>query len=324
VERYREKEATMEDARAFRFGVTTASAGSRREWAEKARRIEAFGYSTLTVPDHFPDRLAAVPALMAAAGATERLRVASWVFCNDFRHPALLYKEAATLDLLSDGRFELGIGAGWLRTEYEMTGIPFDPPAIRVARMEEAVRIIKGLASEDPFDFTGEHYRIAGLVGAPTPVQRPHPPLYIGGGGRRLLTFAAREADIVGIGAKALPEGGLNALDIKPEAIRRKLAWVRQAMADAGRRPELNVLVFIFELTDDRMSAAQRHAADVPGLTADDMLESPHVLIGTPEQMAADLRRRRDEYGLSYIVLNSGVEEHIAQFAPVVALLSGQ
>jgi probable F420-dependent oxidoreductase len=313
----------MATGRPFRFAVTTASAGSRREWVEKARRVEALGYSTLTVPDHFPQRLAAVPALMAAADATERLRVASWVFCNDFRHPAVLYKEAATLDLLSDGRFELGIGAGWLKSEYEMSGIPFDPSGVRVARMEEAVRVVKGLAAEGPLDFAGEHYRIAGLEGAPKPAQRPHPPLYIGGGGRRLLSFAAREADIVGFGAKALPEGGLDVLDITADAARRKLGWVRDAAAGAARDPELSILIFVLEMTDDRRSAAQRHAAELPGLTADDVLESPHVLIGTPEQMATDLRRRRDEYGLSYIVLNTTVAEHLDHFAPVVALLAG-
>ncbi len=314
----------MGERRPFRFGVTTSSAGSRQEWVEKVRLVEALGYSILTVPDHFPQRLATVPAVMSALDATERLRVGSWVFCNDFRHPALLYKEAMTLDLLSDGRFELGIGAGWLKSEYEMTGISFDPAGVRVARMEEAVHIIKGLAAEGPLDFVGEHYRIAGLEGAPKPVQQPHPPLYIGGGGRRLLSFAAREADIVGFAAKALPDGGLDVLDITAEAARRKLGWVREATASASRIPELNILVFVFEITNDRRSAAQRHAAELPGLTAEQVLESPHVLIGTPEQMAEDLHRRRDEYGVSYIVLNTAVDEHLERFAPVVALMVGQ
>jgi probable F420-dependent oxidoreductase len=290
---------------------------------EKARKIEALGYSTLTVPDHFPDRLAVTPALMSAADATERLRVASWVYCNDFRHPAMLYKEAATIDLLSDGRFELGIGAGWLKSEYEMTGLSFDSPGMRVARMEEAVRVIKGLAAEGPLDFAGEHFRITGLAGAPKPVQQPLP-LYIGGGGKRLLSFAAREADIVGLGAKALPEGGLSVPDITAESARRKLAWVREAAAGAGRDPELNVLIFAFEITDNRQGAAELLAGNLPGLTADDLLASPHALIGTPEQIADDLRQRRTEYGISYIVVNTGVEAHIEAFAPVVAMLAGQ
>lgn len=261
---------------------------------------------------------------MAAADATESLRVGSWVFCNDFRHPALLYKEAATLDLLSDGRFEFGIGAGWLRTEYEMTGIPFDPPGVRVSRLEEAVRIVKGLAADEPLDFTGDHYRVAGLAGLPKPTQRPLPPLYIGGGGKRLLTFAAREADTVGFAAKALPDGGLDVLDTRAEAARRKLGWVTEAAAGASRCPELTILIFVFEITDDRHGAAQRHAEDLQGLTAEDVLESPHMLIGTPEQMAEDLRRRREEYGLSYIVLNSGVDEHLELFGSVIELVNGE
>ncbi len=314
----------MSEHRPFRFGITAASAGSRREWIEKARRVEALGYSVLTVPDHFPGTLATVPALMSAADATERLRLGSWVFCNDFRHPALLYKEAATIDLLSDGRFEFGIGAGWLKSEYDMTGIPFDPAGVRVARMEEAVRIFKGLAAEGPLDFAGEHYRIAGLEGAPKPVQQPHPPLYIGGGGRRLLSFAAREADMVGLAPKALPDGGLDQADVTEDAVQRKVRWVREAAEEASRSPELNILIFVFEITDDRQGAAERHVAALPGLTSEQLLASPHVLIGTPAQIADDLRRRRDELGISYIVINTGVEEHIASFAPIVALLAGQ
>ncbi len=310
--------------RPFRFGVTTATAGSRQEWVEKARQLEAFGYSTITVPDHFPETLSTAPALMVAADATEHLRVASWVFCNDFRHPALLYKDVATLDLLSDGRFEWGIGAGWLKSEYDQTGIPFDAPNVRVARMEEAVRIVKGLAAEGPFDFTGEHYRIAGLEGAPKPLQKPHPPLYIGGGGKRLISFAAREADIVGIVPKALPDGGLDILDVTAEAVRRKVGWLQEAAAGASRDPERNILIFVLEVTDDRRAAAERHAANFPGLTAEDVLASPHVLIGTPEQIAEDLRQRRAAFGISYIVINTIVDEHRELFAPVVALLAGQ
>src|SRR5665811_259183 len=312
----------MDENRPFRFGITTASAGSRREWVEKAQKIEALGYSTITVPDHFPEYLATVPALMSAADATQTLRIASWVFCNDFRHPAVMYKEAATIDLLSDGRFELGIGAGWLKAEYDMVGIPFDSPGTRVSRMEEAVRIIKGLAAGGPFDFDGEHYRIAGIEGAPKPVQKPYPPLYIGGGGKRLLSFSAREADIVGLCAKALPEGGLDGADTTAEATRRKVRWVRDAAGD--RDPELNILIYHFEITDDRHSAAARYAESLPGLSAEDVLASPHTLIGSPEQIAEDLRQRREAVSYTHIVINTGDPEHIEQFAPVVSILATQ
>ncbi len=308
------------DRKPFRFGVTQSRATSAKDWRDSARRIEALGYSTLTVADHFPERLAIVPALMAAADATERLRVASWVFCNDFRHPVVLYKDSATIDLLSDGRLELGIGAGWLKDEYDMAGIPFDRPGLRVSRMEEAVRILKGLAGDGPFDFAGEHYTISSLEGAPKPAQKPYPPFAIGGGGKRVLSFAAREADIVSIVAKALPQGGLDGQNLTLDATKQKLAWVRDAAGD--RDPELNVLVYTFEVTDDREGAARRYSESLK-LSPEDVLASPHVLIGTVEQMAEDLRRRREELGISYIVLNTNVREHTEQFAAVVSALTG-
>lgn len=308
------------NVKSFRFGVTQSRATSGKDWRDSARRIEALGYSTLTIADHFPERLAIVPALMAAADATERLRVASWVFCNDFRHPVVLYKEAATIDMLSDGRLELGIGAGWLKSEYDMAGIPFDRPGVRVSRMEEAVRILKGLAGDGPFDFEGEHYTISGLEGAPKPVQKPWPSFAIGGGGKRVLSFAAREAEIVSIVAKALPQGGLDGQNLTLEATRQKVRWVREAAGE--RDPELNVLVYTFEVTDDRDAAARRYAESLE-LPPDEVLASPHVLIGTVEQMAEDLQRRREELGISYIVLNTNVREHTEQLAPVVAALAG-
>ncbi len=301
--------------------MTQSRAESRQDWIDSVRRIEELGYSVLTIADHFPERLGIVAALMAAADATTQLRVASWVFCNDFRHPAVLYKEAATIDLLSDGRLELGIGAGWLKSEYDMVGIPFDAPGVRVSRMIEAVRIIKGLSAGGSFDFEGDHYRIAGFDGAPKPAQRPYPLLSIGGGGKRVLSFAAREADIVSVTAKALPEGGLDGDDITFAATQRKVGWVRDAARD--RDPELNLLIYTFELTDDRDTAAKRHA-EALGLTVDEVLASPHVLIGTVDQMVEALEQRRRELGISYIVLNTNVREHTEQFAPVVAALSGR
>ncbi len=309
----------MHGEKPFRFSVTQSRAGSRIEWVETARKIEALGYTALTVADHFPERLAVVPALMAAAAATERLRVASWVFCNDFRHPAVLYKEAATIDLLSDGRLDFGIGAGWLKSEYDMAGIPFDRPGVRVSRMQEAVAIYKGLAADGPYDFEGEYYRIAGMEGAPKPVQRPYPPLYIGGGGKRLLSYAAREADMVGIVAKALPQGGLDGADLTAEATRRKVGWIREAAGD--RDPEINTLVYTFEVTDDREAAARRLSVDL-GLTPQEVLDSPHVLLGTVEQMAAGLECRREQFGISHVTINTNVPAHIDAFAPVIELLS--
>jgi probable F420-dependent oxidoreductase len=184
----------MAEQRAFRFGVVAMQPRSRQEWAEHARKVEALGYATLLMADHFGDLLAPFPALVAAADVTTTLRLGTLVICNDFRHPAVLAQEAATLDLLSDGRVELGLGAGWLRAEYERTGILFEPGPVRVARLEESVRIVKGLLAGETVTFAGQHYTVTDLPGLPRPVQQPHPPLLVAGGGRRILTLAAREA----------------------------------------------------------------------------------------------------------------------------------
>src|SRR5438876_677403 len=197
----------MSKPRPFRFGVSVHGSKSRAEWIGIARQAEALGYSTLLIPDHLGDQLSPIPALVAAADATSTLRIGSLVFDNDFRHPVMLAKEAATLDVLSGGRFELGIGAGWLRSEYEQAGIPYDPPGVRVGRMEEALQIIKGLFADRPVTFSGTYYKVSALEGQPKPVQRPHPPILIGGGGKRILSIAAREATIVGFLPIVRPDG---------------------------------------------------------------------------------------------------------------------
>jgi probable F420-dependent oxidoreductase len=185
--------------RPFRFGVAVWHVQSRADLAEKARRIEALGYATLTFPDHLTDRIAPIPALVTAAEATKQLRVGTNVLNNDLRHPVLVTREAAAVDLLTDGRFELGLGAGSIRSEYEQVGLDFDRGAVRVERLTEAVKIIKALLSGEQVTFTGQHYRVSGHTIAPLPVQKPHPPILIGGNGTRLLTLAARESDIVGL-----------------------------------------------------------------------------------------------------------------------------
>ena len=199
---------------------------SRAEWRTKARKAESLGYKILSVPDHFGSQLAYGPILAAAAAATTTIRIGTFVLDNDFRHPAIVAADAAMLDLLSDGRFELGIGAGWLREDYDRAGIPFDRGTVRFNRLTESVRIIKGLFTDDTVAFVGEYYAIADLHAVVQPVQRPHPPVLIGGGGRRLLTFAAQEADIVSIIPRSLPGGGLDETD---HALDEKLAWIRQA-----------------------------------------------------------------------------------------------
>jgi probable F420-dependent oxidoreductase len=311
----------MARLRPFRFAAQVSGATSAAAWADAARKAEDLGYSTLTMPDHFGEQLAPVPALMAAAAATTILRIGTLVFCNDYRHPLVLAKEAATLDLLSDGRLELGLGAGWMRSDYETSGIVYDPPSVRVDRFEEAVSVVKGLFAEGPFSFSGRHYSITAHDGAPAPVQRPHPPIIIGGGGRRVLSIAGREADIVSVNpdlrsGEAGPEVAPNAT---PDATTRKLSWVREAAGDRFDDIELNVLIGFCLISDDAASVGEAMAPAF-GVTAEDALHAPICLVGTVDAMVEELQRRREEWGFSYIGFESASWETMA---PVVSRLAG-
>jgi len=284
--------------------------------------VEAAGYSTLLMPDHFGDQLAPLPALTAAAAATTTLRIGSLVFGNDYRHPVVLAKEAATLDVLSGGRLELGLGAGWERTDYEQSGIAFDPAPTRVSRLEESVAVMKGLLGGDgPFSFSGAHYRIDGLESTPAPVQRPHPPILIGGGGPRVLGLAGREADVVNVnfdlraGAIGPDVGATGTV----EATRQKLAWVRAAAGDRFDALELSVTVFLAAVTDQPDETAAAIARGF-GLAADEVLASPHALIGPVDRIVDELVGRREELGFSYVVISGGAWQDMA---PVVARLAG-
>jgi probable F420-dependent oxidoreductase len=313
----------MTVTRTFRFGVEAMGGGmDAKGWHSLARRIESLGYSTLVVVDHLGDQLAPMPAMLAAAEATSRLRVGSFVFANDLRHPAMLAKDAATVDLLSDGRLELGIGAGWNRAEHEQLGIPFAPASIRVERLAESVSILKGLFEEEALTFDGRHYSVQNLAGLPRPVQRPHPPILVGGGARRVLSFAAREADIVGLNP-ILASGSVDARAMKSataDATAKKVAWIRGAAGGRFSNLELNIRIYHTVITADRTAAAAAVAA-ATGLTPAQVLDSPHVLIGTIDQIIVDLEQRRERYDLSYIVVTVNACE---RFAPVVARLSGR
>lgn len=308
----------------FRFGAQLSSAPSRAAWASLAQRAESLGYSTLSIPDHFGDQLAPAPALMAAADATTALRIGALVWDNDYRHPVVLAKEAATLDLLSDGRLELGVGAGWMRTDYDAAGMPYDRPGVRLDRFEEGLAILKGLLSPDggPVSYSGSHYTVTALEGLPKPVQRPWPPILVGGGGRRVLSIAAREADIVGINvdlrAGAVgPDAGPNTT---PEATAEKIGWVRTAAGSRFDDLELNVLTFFTSITGDRTSMAEGLAGAF-GVSPAQVLASPHVLLGTVQELCDDLLRQREELGISYVTVQS--EEAMDALAPVVAQLAG-
>jgi probable F420-dependent oxidoreductase len=305
----------------FRFGIQISRADSAAEWVAKARRIEDLGYSTLFVPDHFNDQFAPVPALMAAADATSTLRLGTMVLDNDYRHPLVLAKEMATLDVLSGGRLELGLGAGWMRSDYEQSGIPYDRPGVRIRRFEEGLQIIKGLFADGPFSYNGAFYNITDHDALPKPAQKPHPPILVGGGGRRILSIAAREADIVGVNF-SLAEGEVNpvvAATGTADATREKVAWIREAAGSRLDDIELNVTVFVCIVTDDREAMAERVTGGF-GFGPGEVKATPHVLIGTVDQIAEDLERRREEFGFSYVVLSGDVFEAMA---PVVKRLTG-
>jgi probable F420-dependent oxidoreductase len=305
--------------RPFRFGVQGRAAESAAAWRARARRAEDLGYDTFLVPDHFPRGLGPIAALMAAADATTTLRVGTFVFDNDFRHPVVLAKEVTTLDLLSGGRFELGIGAGWFRAEYEAAGLPFAPASERIARLEESLRVLKALFGEGPVTFAGAHYTLTAMNMATKPVQRPHPPILVGGGARRILSLAAREADIVGLGPRSRADGTTDAGSISRAATEQKLAWVREAAGARLDALELNVFVYEVAETDDRAAVAAAFAENE--IPVETVLDSPHTLIGSLDSMVEDLERRREEYGLSYIVVP---EDKMEPLAPIIARLKGR
>jgi len=305
----------------FRFGVQVPQVGSASEWRDKARKVEDIGFSTLFMPDHFGTELAPLPAIAMAAAHTTTLRVGSLVFDNDYKHPAILAKEAATIDLLTDGRLELGIGAGWMRTDYDQLGLPYDPPAVRVDRFEEALHIVKQCFTGEQFTYHGEHYRITDYAAHPKPVQQPRPPLLIGGGGKRVLSIAAREADIVGINPNL--RAGEIGVDAAQDALReqtdRKVQWIRDAAGDRIDDIEIQMRFFVTSVRPDRMKLGEALAASL-GVTPEEALESGAALVGTEDEIAEQLHRRREEWGLSYVVIG---DANIDEFAPIVAKLAG-
>ena len=297
----------------FRFGVSAGALTDPRAVVALAVRAEALGYDTIAISDHLDDGCAPLIALTAAAAATERIRLATLVLANDFRNPAVLAKELATLDVVSDGRVEWGIGAGWKTTDYAKAGIPLDRPGVRIARLAEAVAVMKRCFADGAFSFTGAHYRAEELDGLPKPVQRPHPPLMIACGGPKVLALAGREADIVGVNL-SLASGDLDAAagaSGAPVETDRKIAAAR---AGAGNRAD--ELVFQTRIhmvlpTDDRMALIESMA---PGfsLTPTEAAEMPHVLVGTTDEMCADIQRWRDRWGISYVTWSADAAETMA------------
>lgn len=309
----------------FRFLADARGIATIRELTETARRAEAIGIDTLVIPDHLIPQLAPVPAMAVIAAVSDRLRVGAFVLNNDLRHPAVLAQDLASLDVLSEGRLDVAIGAGWNRSEYQAIGLAFDPTPVRQARLAEAVAVLKGCFADGPFSFAGEHYTITELDAYPKPVQKPHPPFLIGGGGRRTLTLAAREAQIVGLAPRILPGGAPDPTSITFEGTREKIGWVREAAGERFASLELNVYPSMtgISITD----APLREAAEVSerlaqrsGLTVppEDLLDSPHIFVNTVDGFVAKFTRLRDELGITSIMVGA-----VGELDAVVERLAG-
>lgn len=315
----------MQLHRPFRFGIVSHNISPSLEaLIARARLAEHLGYATFLVPDHLNDQFDTSLALALVAQATSTLRIGSLVFANDFRHPALLAKTAATLDVLSQGRFELGLGAGWMQSEYEQIGLAFDPPGARIERMVEALHIIKRLFSGEAVTFSGAYYQVAGMRGHPSPIQRPYPPILLGGSGKRILSIAAREADIVNIIPRGMvAPGGAQRIDLAdadPASLVQKVTWIREAAGERFQSLELNLFILDIALNERKEDGIDRLTQRF-ALNREQVLKSPHLLAGTVDQIVERLCEIHAEYGISYLVL---FDEYMEQFAPIVLQLANQ
>jgi probable F420-dependent oxidoreductase len=315
--------------RPFRFGLQAARILDPASWLAMARHAERDGYASLLIPDHVR-RLSTFPALMAAATVTERITLGTYVLNQDFRPPAVLAHEAAAVQLFTNGRLELGIGAGWAKQEYEQTGIQFDPAGVRVTRFEEYLQVVKGLlAAREPFSFRGRWFALDGYPPLPHLAQQPPPPILVGGGSRHVLSIAGRLADSISVATRATPDGFIDATNVTREAVEQKLRWVREAAGDRYEQIELNVTVRELRLTEDRRAAARAILAEwmAPGslmgradeITEDDVLNSPYVALGSVGEIVAQLEAARERWGFSYVQVDG---RDVDAFAPVLERLA--
>ncbi len=308
--------------RPFRFGLNVGTSKGRDDFLSAVRRAEAAGYSTIVSPDHIGPRLAVLPLLATAAEIAPAMRVSPMVIANDYRHPAALAKEAATIDILSGGRFELGLGTGWIADQYQAAGMAYDPPGVRVDRLEEAITVIKGLWGGKPFSYSGDHYQLNKLVG-PRPIQRPHPPLLIAGGGPRMLRLAGRQANIISI--NPLKPGGRSFDTFDADTaefgarIEAQLGWIKDGAGERFDEIELSVMIhhIAVKATSD---AVVNDLAARTGAMPSQIRLSPNVLVGSAEEIKDTLLERRERYGLSYFVIGA---HHLEAMQPVIAQLAG-
>lgn len=319
------------DSRPFRFAIQATNASGSRDWRELSCTVEALGYSTLFLADHYlgpgpaqdaartpRQDLAPIAAIATAAAHTTTLRVGCRVFCIDYHVPAVLAKELATLDLLSDGRLEAGIGAGWSGLEYKAMGLSFDAPGRRIAKLKEVVALIKAQCAGDELACAGEFVNVHGYQGTPRPVQRPHPPIMIGGGRKRVLSYAAREADIVSINTVGLVERNDDGLTPQEEAARR-FEYIRAAAGTRIGDLDIESSPYFVSITDDTEDAYARMAAST-GISVDVLRDHPNVLAGPTGAIVETLQQRRETYGINYVTLQ---QRQAQKFAPVVAQLTG-
>jgi probable F420-dependent oxidoreductase len=314
----------------FRFLAEARAIASARELAETARRAEAIGIDVLVIPDHLIPQLAPIPAMATIAAVSERLRIGTFVLNNDLRHPAVLAQDLASLDVLSEGRLEVAIGAGWNRPEYEAIGLSFDPAPVRQGRLEEALEVLAGCFADGPFTYTGEHYRISAYDALPLPVQRPHPPFFVGGGGRRTLELAARHAQTVGLAPRLMRSGVDGGPVADPASVTfagtaEKVAWVKEAAGERFADLELNVYPSMYPvtLTDDPLPHLEELAASLAArsgtrVTAEVLADSPHVFVGSVGALADKLQRCREELGISSVMVG-----RVGELDELVATLAG-
>jgi probable F420-dependent oxidoreductase len=311
--------------RPFRFLADVHEIVTGAELAARARRAEEMGYHALVIPDHLLGQLSPVVALATVAAATSSLRVAGFVLNNDLRHPAVLAQDLASLDVLSGGRLDIAIGAGWNKPEYDAIGLAFDPAPVRQARLAESIIVLKGLFTGAPFSFTGEHYTITDYSAEPVPVQRPHPPFFIGGGGRRTLSLAGREADIVGLAPRIGKSGKVDPYSLTLAAAREKVDWVRATAGERFDSLELNIYpsTWPITVTNDLRAEARRVVDELRSrtgveLTEDDVIDSPHLFIGSIDRLVEKFLQLREELGITSILLGD-----IGELTPVLERLSG-
>jgi len=315
----------MAKMKPFRFAAGIRSTASRAEFVDAVREVERLGYSSLMLSDHLVDQFAPISALGVAAAVTSTLRLGTFVFNNDLRHPVVLAQELATLDRLSDGRLEIGMGAGWNKPEYEGAGIPYDPGATRIDRLAESMTIMKGLFADGPVDFEGRFYRVKGFEDLPRPIQRPHPPFFVGGGSPKLLRFAAQNAQIVGIAPRVLADGKADVMGCTLAGSEKKIAIIKEAAGPRFDQLEINTYPSLSAKVTDQARPAAREVAERlrrrygVELSEKDVLESPHVFIGSVDSLIEKFQMLRERLGTNHIF----VGEDFSDFAPVVERLSG-